>query len=278
MDASILQRFTDALGSVDEIAALVLGGSRARGMGAPGSDYDLGLYYEASAPLDIEKLREAVRPLVDDPAQAEVTAIGGWGPWINGGGWLTVSGKKVDLLYRDLGQVASVIAGCRAGRISMDYQPGHPHGFCSAIWMAEVAQCQPLFDRTGALGRLKAQTVPFPEGLRRALIGRFHWEVTFSIDLAEKAIGRQEQTYFAGSTYRALCCVAQVLFALNGRYLVNEKGALGEAETFPIAMEHLAETTGKIWAAVATRELGVALELLRGIAKGLDQMVQCSPL
>ena len=84
--------------------------------------------------------------MVDDPATAPVTPLGEWGPWINGGGWLTVAGRKVDLLYRDLARVRSVVADCAAGRIAMAYQPGHPHGFCSAIWMGEIALCRPIFD------------------------------------------------------------------------------------------------------------------------------------
>jgi len=32
--------------------------------------------------------------------------------------------------------------------------------------------------------------------------------------------------------YRALCCIGQILFALNRRYLINEKGALAEAAAF----------------------------------------------
>uniref|UniRef100_UPI003F683C15 hypothetical protein n=1 Tax=Acinetobacter baumannii TaxID=470 RepID=UPI003F683C15 len=66
--------------------------------------------------------------LVDRPGETQVTAPGEWGPWINGGSWLSIGGRKVDLLYRDLGRVRAVIADCRAGAVSMDYQPGHPHG------------------------------------------------------------------------------------------------------------------------------------------------------
>src|SRR6185437_11771371 len=87
---------------------------------------------------------------------------------IVGGGWLTISGKKVDLLYRPIESVEKVIRDCRAGRLSMDYQPGHPHGFCSAIWMGEVALCRPLSDAEGALAAMKAMTVPYPDPLRDA--------------------------------------------------------------------------------------------------------------
>ena len=80
----------------------MLGGSRARGAAHSASDYDLGLYFSERAGLDIGRLREVVRGLVDDPDGAKITEVGDWGRWIVGGGWLTITGRKVDLLYRPI--------------------------------------------------------------------------------------------------------------------------------------------------------------------------------
>lgn len=146
----MLARFVKALRSVPGLAALVLGGSRGRGAAGPTSDHDLGLYYEPEAPLDIEALRSAVAPLADDPAFT-LTPLGAWGPWINGGAWLASEGAKIDLLYRDLGQVRGVISQARQGQFTMSCQPGHPHGFCSTIWMGEVATCRPPLDPAGVV-------------------------------------------------------------------------------------------------------------------------------
>jgi predicted nucleotidyltransferase len=161
----MLEPFLQALEGVEGISAFVLGGSRARGTATATSDYDLGLYYESHHPLNVTHLQAVVSPFVDEPETALVTPVGEWGPWINGGGWLTVGGQKVDLLYRDLGRVEAVVAQCLEGHISMEYQPGHPHGFCSAIWMGEVALCHPFFDPQQRAARLKEQTTPFsPQG------------------------------------------------------------------------------------------------------------------
>src|ERR1700757_927133 len=105
----VLQRIVPALAEVPGIAAVALGGSRARGTATETSDYDIGLYYSASRPLDTDRLSQAVRRFADAPETAQVTPIGGWGPWIVGGGWLTVEGHKVDLLYRNIDDVADVI-------------------------------------------------------------------------------------------------------------------------------------------------------------------------
>jgi hypothetical protein len=168
-----------------------------------------------------------------------VTPVGGWGPRIIGGGWLTIGGCKVDLLYRDIDSVRAVISDCHAGRISMNYQPGHPHGFCSAIWMGEIALCRPLHDPRGLIAELKSSTSPYPDRLREALLKEFLCEVLFSIENGERAIARGDQTHVAGCAYRALSCAGQVLFALNRRYLINEKGALSEAAAFPCTVPGL---------------------------------------
>jgi hypothetical protein len=161
------------LAEVPGVVAVVLGGSRARGAANATSDYDIGLYYGPGEALDTGRLLEVARTLVDNPNAATITPVGAWGSRIVGGGWLTIEGQKVDLLYRGIEPVRTVISECRAGRISMDYQPGHPHGFCSAIWMGEVALCQRLHDPQGAIAQLKAPTSPYPEKLRKALLKRF---------------------------------------------------------------------------------------------------------
>lgn len=261
----LLARIVPRLAEVPGIAGIVLGGSRARGTVTAASDYDIGLYYGPHEPLDTARLLEIAKELVDDPAAAAITPVGGWGPRIVGGGWLKVGGRKVDLLYRGVEPVRAVISACRAGQVSMDYQPGHPHGFCSAIWMGEVALCVPLHDPNGAIAELKAATTPYPDALRDALLKMLLWEILFSIENGEIAVARGEQTHIAGCTYRALCCIGQVLFALNRRYLINEKGALAEAASFPRNVSLLPERTDRIWAALGRREFAAVFSDLQAL-------------
>jgi hypothetical protein len=273
---AILQRIVPALAEVPGVAAIVLGGSRARGTATDASDYDIGLYYSAARPLDTEALLQAVRGFTNTPEMAQVTPIGGWGPWVVGGGWLSVAGQKVDLLYRSIEAVSDVIENCRAGQIDIHYQPGHPHGFCTAIWMGEVALCIPLHDPEGRLAKLKAATSPYPRALRDALIRKFDWEVLFAIENGELAAARAEQTHVAGCAYRALACAGLVLFALNERYLINEKGALQEAAALPLAIPELGKRASDIWRLIGNGELRAALAGLRAIERDVKQLMSAS--
>jgi predicted nucleotidyltransferase len=265
MPGPLLERVVPALAAVPGVVALTLGGSRATGAAHASSDTDIGVYFSERVGLDIERLRDVLRSLVDEPAAAQVTEVGGWGPWIVGGGWLTISGQKVDLLYRPVESVERVIGDCREGRVSMDYQPGHPHGFCSAIWMGEVALRRPLSDPRGALARLRAMTVPYPDRLREALIRRFQWEIFFSIENAQTALPKGDETYIAGCVFRSLACAAQTLFAVNRRYLINEKGALAAASRLPLTVANLTERARSIWQAIGLRSFDAALTELISI-------------
>jgi hypothetical protein len=268
----LLERVSPVLAAVPGVVALALGGSRASGAAQLSSDYDLGLYFREGVGLDVGRLLGAAKGLVDDPRAAAVTEVGDWGPWIVGGAWLSIGGKKVDLLYRPIESVEKIIYDCRDGRVSVDYQPGHPHGFCSAIWMGEVALCQPLRDPDSVVAGLKALTVPYPTKLRDALVRRFHWEAAFSIENAQSAVPRDDQTYIAGCTFRSLSCVAQVIFALNRRYLINEKGALNTAARLPLTISRLSQRASGVWRAVGRRAFDAALAELGAIDNELARL------
>jgi predicted nucleotidyltransferase len=225
-DSQFLDELIKSLKQIEGVVAIVLGGSRARGTHHAGSDFDLGLYYDPEFPPQIGQLLQVAQNFDDRKESNLLTSFGEWGPWINGGGWLTVQSMAVDLLYRDLTRVRSVFQECLNGEISISYQPGHPHGFVSSIYLAEVAQCQVLFDKKGVLSELKAKTSPYPIDLKRGTLSKFLWEADFSLKTAKKGMPYQDISYIVGSFYRAVSCLNQVIFAINEQYWMNEKGSV----------------------------------------------------
>jgi predicted nucleotidyltransferase len=73
----LLERVSPALAVVPGVVAVSLGGSRATGAAHASSDYDIGLYFRERVGLDVTHLRDVVRGLVDEPAAAQVTEVGG---------------------------------------------------------------------------------------------------------------------------------------------------------------------------------------------------------
>lgn len=220
------------LAQIPGVAAVVLGGSHARGEADEKSDIDLGIYYRHEEPVSTGALDKLASSLDDRGRTGLVTQIGDWGPWINGGAWLVIDGFRMDWLYRDLGDVELAIGSVRAGTISTHYQPGHPHAFHNYIYAGEVNHGQPLYDPQRAFARLKAKTLPYPARLKSAIVSKFLWEARFALDTANKSASRRDVAYIAGCLYRSAMCMTQVLFALNERYFLNEKGSITAVEAF----------------------------------------------
>jgi hypothetical protein len=264
-DEALLRRLVVALAPVPGIDAIALGGSRACGTATAASDYDIGLYYRGRRPIDIVALSKVAASLDDRGAAAEVTPLGGWGPWIDGGGWLLIDGIHVDLLYRDLERVASAIDDARAGKIEPHYQPGHPHAFLPTIYVGEAAYARPLHDPAGSLAALQARTTPYPPALAAALHKRFAWEASFALANARKSLDRGDVSYLAGCAFRAVASLCQVLFALNGKWLLNEKGAVAAVDGFALKPVDFSRRVARIYADLGVGTASAGLDGLEAL-------------
>jgi predicted nucleotidyltransferase len=220
------------LGAIPGVRAVVLGGSHARGRARPGSDVDLGVLYSEAAPFAIQSVRELAEA-VNDAAGPVVTDFYAWGPWVNGGAWLTVGGQRVDFVYRSLEHVERVITAAEAGRYELHYAQQPPFGYFSGTYLGEVAVCVPLFDPEGLLGPLKRRVADYPEALRRAVVQDYLWLAAFGLAAVAPKFAARADAY--GTTACLACAVNQMvlaLFALNRTYPLNDKTALEEVGEF----------------------------------------------
>lgn len=243
---ALAERIAERLADVPDVVALVLGGSLARGRATPNSDVDIGLYYYPARPPSITTLERVAAELDDSSSGDAVTNFGGWGPWVNGGAWLSIGGHRVDWIYRDLDQVERVFSACERGKIARHIQPGHPHGFHTHIYLGEVHYSRSLFDPSGVLARLKERVERYPERLAQALIETYSWQAYTALGASEKSVARLESAYVAGCLFECAYCLIQVLFALNRRFFVNEKGALAEVQTFGRVPVGFADTVHEV--------------------------------
>jgi hypothetical protein len=248
---------------VQGVAAVALGGSLARGEGDASSDIDLGIYYRRAHPPSVAELRHVAADLDPSAGDAVVTALGAWGPWIDGGAWLEVDGVRVDWLYRDLDRVSEVLDACRAGDVTVHYQPGHPHGFWNHMYLGEVALARVLRDADGSLSTVRDElTAHYPPAMRAEIIRAGLWEAGFTLGVLPKVAERGDVAYVAGAGYRVVASLVQVLFALNERWLINEKGAGAAAGTLPIGPPCFAD------------EVAVAFDLIRSDPASLRRAVE----
>ena len=83
---------------------------------------------------------------------------------------------------------------------------------------------------------------------------------------------QDEGSKIAGCAFRSLACVAQVLFALNRRYLINEKGAIEAASGLPLTVAGLSARAVSVWRAVGLSGFDAALAGLRSIERDLMRL------
>ncbi|GBF03865.1 nucleotidyltransferase [Deinococcus aerius] len=242
---------------VPGVVAVALGGSHARGTARPDSDLDLCLAYEAEYPFDLTVLNILCRDL-DDSGTAEATPPGGWGPWVDGGAWLTVGGQRVDLIYRELGRVEQSVEDALAGRVTLHAQPGHPHGIHGHHYAAELASCVVLHDPQGRLEGLRARLGDYPAALAQSLERHYGWSPGFWLDAAAKGLKRGDVHYAQGCMYQAVMALVQVLCARGCAWLLNEKGAVALAGALPGAPR---DFEARVSAALAALDLSALREL-----------------
>ncbi|MGI8869403.1 MAG: nucleotidyltransferase family protein [Mycobacteriales bacterium] len=242
---SRLRKVAARIAAVPGVIGVALGGSRARGTHGPDSDLDLGLYYRPE--LAVGELSALAADLSGPGTQ--ITEPGGWGPWVDGGGWLVIEGTAVDWIYRDLDRVRAAWVDARGGRYAFHLQAGHPLGFADFAYAGELASAVLLADPSGELAALQASMrAGYPPRLAAAIVDGL-WEAGFLIDGARKAVGRADAAYIAGCLFRAVGLCAHAVHASAGSWLLNEKGAVRTAAALPTAPRDFAARAGTLFAA-----------------------------
>jgi len=246
----LVVRVAAALVQIPRVVGVVLGGSYASGRARSGSDIDLGVLYEDAAPFDVQRVRALAEELSDTP-QPVVSELYAWGPWVNGGAWLTIGGQRFDLLYRSLEQLERAIVDAEAGRHEIHAAQQPPFGFFSATLLGELAVSLPLHDPHDRIAGLKRRAAVYPEALRRTVVGDHLWAVEFNLEAFAPKFARRGDAYAtAGCLTRALHGLILVLFALNRAYPVNDKTALVEVAGFELAPPDFAGRAARLCAAV----------------------------
>ncbi len=236
----VVQHIVDQLTHVEGIKAIVLGGSWATGAQRPDSDIDLGLFYSEASPLDIPHIRKIAIKLNDFPDPI-VTDLGEWGKWVNGGAWLTIKGRRVDFLYRNIDFVSNILDDCIAGKIQLDGPQQPPYGFHSYIYCAEVKICKVFYDPNGVLQKLKSKVRPYPQLLKSRIINGFTWDAEFTLEVAKKPAARGDVYFVAGCLTRIASDLVQVLYALNETYFISDKRMYRDEHIFKIKPDNFSE-------------------------------------
>jgi hypothetical protein len=191
-DEEFADYIADNLAGLPGVLAVSLGGSRASGANRPDSDWDFAVYYRGR--FDPGDLGALGWP-------GEVFPVGGWGGGVfNGGAWLRVGDRPVDVHYRDLDDVEHQVAEAREGRFGIERLMFHLAGIPTYIVAAELALHRVL------RGRLPRPE--YPDKLRVAASQR--WRADARLTLGYARSGHAARGHVADTAGFIATAAAQV--------------------------------------------------------------------
>ena len=246
-----IENFVQELSEIENIQAIVLGGSNATGRANENSDIDLGLYYYETAPFSIEDISRIVTKYSKNN-DSVVVGFYEWGPWVNGGAWIHTEVGKVDILYRNIDQVENIINEAQIGQWENHYEQQPPYGFTSMIYLAECLVCLPLFDPQNIFPRIKTLVASYPQALKKSVINTALWSAEFTLAHVDGFASQKDMYNLLGCFTRSLKSMMEALFALNEMYPISDKYAvqlLSKAEIVPRELEEKVNTILKVEAA-----------------------------
>lgn len=213
-DDDFLHDTAARLGGLTGVRAVTLGGSRAQGTHRDDSDWDLAVYYQGK--FDPQELRDLGWP-------GEVSEIGGWGGGVfNGGAWLLIDDRRVDVHYRDLDVVERETARAQAGDFDVEPLLFHLVGIPTYLVVAELA-----------LGRTLLGELPrpdYPQELRRSAPPRWRGTAAATLGYAEHNHAPQGRvSHTAGLITQAAAQTAHAVLAGRGEWATNDKTLLSRA-------------------------------------------------
>ncbi|MEV4999443.1 nucleotidyltransferase domain-containing protein [Streptomyces niveus] len=242
---AFLDQTADVLAALPAVKAVTLGGSRAQGTERPDSDWDLAVYYEGGDEGDFDPadLRAVGWP-------GEVSEIGGWGGGVfNGGAWLTVEGRSVDVHYRDLGVVEHELAEAREGRFHLEPLMFHLAGIPSYLVVAELG-----------INRVLRGELPhpdYPAALRRTAPERWLGNARMTLAYTKaNHVPYGRLTEVVGNLAIAATQTAHAVLAARGEWVTNEKTLLQRAGLRDVDMitSELSTDPGELAGSVAEAE------------------------
>jgi len=214
-DTEFAEDVARRLGGLTGVTAVALGGSRAAGTQRADSDWDFAVYYRGR--FDPGELRGLGWP-------GEISPVGGWGGGVfNGGAWLTVDGRSVDVHYRDLDDVEHHLAEAREGRFLIERLLFHLAGVPTYIVVAELAVNVVLDGELPSPGG-------YPGRLRETAHRRWLADALRTLEYARDAhAARGHLTDTAGAIALAVTQAAHAALAARGEWVTNEKTLIERA-------------------------------------------------
>jgi hypothetical protein len=135
---------------------------------------------------------------------------------MNGGAWLEIDGREVDVLLRDLDVVEAFAARAVRGDFDVDHLLGYVAGIPSYALVAELALGKPLRGTPPA-------PLAFPAALAEQAPARWRYCRDFTLEYARALARRRDTVAATGQLARAILEEAHARLCERREWVCNEK-------------------------------------------------------
>lgn len=160
-------------------------------------------------------------------------------------------GVSIHYRLREIDSVERAISDCLDGKIAVKHESGQPFGVVNSSFAAEIHYGRILWEAADhpikALKEKLSEQGAYPERLRKATIAYFMNEGTLMLENAHTAAIQGDIHYASGSFSHAVSAWVQVIHALNGKFLLSEKGGVRRANNLPNCLKQFRVRVNQIY-------------------------------
>jgi len=203
-----------ALGRLDGVVGVGIGGSRGLRIASELSDFDLVLFRSGGERVAAREILDTLR------ACTGVSELRDPAGFVSG----SLGPHRFEIFQKDLLTIEREIEQARKGAFTWSIRQLFPHGDLSTGLISHVVHLIVCSDPEGQLERLRAAARPFPAALRAALVDTFMQQADITVTHAAKISRRLDLQYLVGLCSGFVFFANILIFAVNGVYPVLEKG------------------------------------------------------
>ena len=251
-----MKKLIVALSSIPGVVGVGLGGSRGLGIADKNSDYDFVLFRNGGNPINSSQILETVQKHKESSADSH----------------------KIEVFEKDLDQVAKEIEFAKQGKFIWSTRQLFPHGDLSTNQISHIMYLLLCAERDHSITRLRQLAEPFPDKLQHGLVKFFLSQAKITLIHATKIRREEDLQYLISLCSSFVFFTNIVLFALNKRYPVIEKGGASLVFRLPLTIHNYQPRIPLLFTHTSNGNYGLVVTELSALFEELKALIEKASL
>ena len=256
----MLKKLINCLSEIESISGIVLGGSRGIGVASQHSDYDIAIYLDSNKRIPNELFLKHLPK--DAKLKLHPALITGY-----------IGEDKFELFQKSLIKVEQEIVNNCQGKFQWFVSPLLPFGDLSYRQVSHLVNSEIVWDRDHRLEDTIAKVTPLPQIFIKSAINHFSKSINNNLIHLDKINKHEDQYHFISLVGATFFSYINILFFINDRYPIIEKGNWLVASRFHYLPSKLMERMTAIYQFASVYDYLAARKQLKTLVEDLLKLV-----